>query len=438
MQLPHGARMGKLSVHPSNWDQPDAPGKAGPTTKEDWYIFYRWHHPEHPRPKGNLIILKGMNEEKKLSERRKVVRGLVENEIAQLKDGWNPITRKLIPVKTNDLEIPPSYPFSPSFDKAYNLLPETTTKSEVRKALPHFKKAMRQLKYENLPIGEVRQHHLEVMLIQVGRNKKDEYEKLRAAPVKYSENTRLSRRLKGKKAVPAEWGAAGFNHYRSYLQMLFKQLKKVGATEVKPVDDIEKKKAVKKRRKGLTTEEMNMINTVVRVNHYTFWRFIQIFYRSGARVTELMRLKKEDVELASQRFHILLKKGKGAHEEVPKTITKEVLHLWQEVMIEARRGEYLFAADLRPGAVAISSKQVTIRWRWHVKEKLGIEADFYELKHKNTTQVISMALRKIDEATRIAANVNSHKTTDMSRKIYDLESGERLHRELKDVNTHLG
>jgi integrase len=434
MQLPHDARVGKITVHPSNWDQADIPGKPGPTTKEDWYIFYRWHHPAYPKPKGNLIILKGMNEEKKLSERRKVVRGLIENEIGQLKAGWNPITRKLIPVKTNDLEIPPSYPFVAAFDKAYNLLAKTSSKAEVRKALPHFKKAMRQMKYENLPIGEVRQHHLEVLLIQIGRNKKEEYDNLRTLAVKYSKNTRPSRQLKAKKKIPTEWGASGFNHYRSYLQMLFKILKKVGATEVKPVDDIEKRMAVKKRRKGITADEMNKINTIIRDKHYTFWRFITIFYRSGAREAELMRLKKEDVELQGQRFHVLIKKGKGQHEEVPKTITKEVLHLWEEVMREARRGEYLFSKDLRPGAAAISPRQITIRWRWHVKEKLGIEADFYELKHKNTTQVISIALRKIDEATKVAAVVNNHKSTDMSRKVYDLEADQRLHRELKNVS----
>ena len=39
--LPNGCRIGKISVHPAGWDLP------GATTKNDWYIHYRFQHSKH-------------------------------------------------------------------------------------------------------------------------------------------------------------------------------------------------------------------------------------------------------------------------------------------------------------------------------------------------------------------------------------------------------
>ena len=107
-----------------------------------------------------------------------------------------------------------------------------------------------------------------------------------------------------------------------------------------------------------------------------------------------MGVQKEHVDLQGQRFRVLVKKGKGKWEWMWKTITRSALPLWEEIMKEAAAGDYLFSNDLRPGRSRISARQLTIRWRRHVKGKLGINKDFYDFKHSFTTKIITMALKK--------------------------------------------
>lgn len=431
LQLPNNCRIGKMSVHPKNWEDP------GADISIDWYIHYRFHAPELKvrYPKGYPVHVKGMNDIKGLAERRRITRGLLENEKKNLLRGYNPILGKI--VAANELEISPSAGFIAALKRAFDLLPPSISKKKIENILPHLNRAAGQLGYDNFPVGDIDQHHLEILLLQIARNKEAEYKEQREKSPTYSNKTRKSRRSK-KKPIPEQWGVEAFNSYRAYLQILFKQLKKVGATKVKPVDDIEKKKGVKKLRKGITAEEFRAINDLLRPNYYTFWRLIHMFFPSGARETEFMGIQKEHVELDKQGIWVLVKKGNGQWEWKWKTIIKSALSLWEEVMQEAKPGNYLFSKGLRPGPVRISARQLTIRWRWHVKEKLGINKDFYELKHSFTTKVVSMALKKIEEATMVAAEVNGHTTTAMNKKVYDLQAGDRLHEELKDVDAHLG
>jgi len=424
--LPHGCRTGKISVTPANWQDPDA------SSETTWMIHYRFHDPNFAGKyrKGYPKHVKNMNDAKSLKERQRVTRDLLKNEITLLQQGYNPILKRIVP--PNDLEISPSCYFTVAIEKAFNLVDESATKKKMEKTLPHLKKAIGQLKYESLPVGDIRQHHLEKVLIQVGRNKKAEYDLQRKQPLKYSPKTRKSRRSKDRKPPPEEWGAEAFNSYRAYLQILFKMLKKLGATEVKPVDDIEKKKGVKAPKTPLTADDWQKIDTL-RATNYTFWRMIKIFHRSGARGTETMAVQREHVEIANQRFQVLVMKGDGQWEWMWKTITRDVLHLWKELFDEAQPGDFIFGKGLRPGPVKISARQLTIRWRWHCKEKLGIKAGFYGLKKDHTTKVINIALQKIEAATQEAAVVNGHKSTAMNKKHYDLEAGERLHRELSKL-----
>lgn len=448
LPLPNGCRVGKISVSPANWDEP------GASTKKDWYIHYRFHHPDYKEKykKGYLKILKGMNDEKSLSGRRSITRGLIKNEMAKLERGYSPIVNDMIESPaTSEFEIPSSTPFIPALQQAYNLLPNSKSKKEVRKALEHIKPAIRQCRYDILAIGDIRQKHIKAILGTVGHNKKKAYLEENAG------------KLTDEQIKQYEWGAASYNHYRSYLKMLFTELKQAEATEVDPVTEIKKKKVIKRLKEVLSAEEVKVIDTKIKESFYTFWRFIYIFERSGARMAEMMLVKREDVYLSIQKFKIIIRKGQQ-QEEVLKTITDAALPLWKEVMSEGVRvkvkregcraapgsrrsfkfinldpapGDYLFSEDLRPGHVAINESQVTRRWCKYVKKGLGIKSDFYKLKHKYSTEVVSAAMKKIDEATKVAAEHNSHKGTAMVRKHYDLERSEREHEELKKIDISL-
>jgi site-specific recombinase XerD len=409
-ELPRGCHIGKMSVHPRNWDNDQA------EVSIEWYIHYRFHDPRFKaqHPKGFLVIVKGdMNASKKLTDRQRIAKRILENERANLAKGFNPHG-----LEESEFEISPTAEFAGALQKAYMLLPETITKTKIGKALVHIQAAISQLRYHQIPVAEIRQRHLEVLLLKIARNKEEEYDRQRSLP-----------KNQGKR-IPAGWGPEAFNSYRAYLQILFKQLKRLGATEVKPVEDIEKRKGVKKLRIGITRETFDKINEHLKPNYYTFYRLIHMFFPSGARETEFMGIQKEHVDLAGQRFRVLVKKGKGSWSWAWKTITPKAMPLWEEIMQEAAADQYLFSEDLLPGAVRISARQLTIRWRKHVKAKLGIEADFYELKHTFTTKVITMALKKIDDASKVAAGINNHTSTAMEKQTYDLEAGERLHREL--------
>lgn len=94
--------------------------------------------------------------------------------------------------------------------------------------------------------------------------------------------------------------------------MLFKELEELEATDIDPVSKISKKKTETKLRELLTDDERILIDKHLnKKKTYTFWRFLQIFFHSGARETELLKIQAKDVNLDKQRFKILIKKGKN-------------------------------------------------------------------------------------------------------------------------------
>ncbi len=93
--LSNGCRIGKISVHPENWE----------TTNKitcDWYISYRFYDPTHKDkfPKGRQVFVKGMNDCSSAKERREITKVFIKDELDKLMNhGYNPITKTL---KKND------------------------------------------------------------------------------------------------------------------------------------------------------------------------------------------------------------------------------------------------------------------------------------------------------------------------------------------------
>lgn len=101
--------------------------------------------------------------------------------------------------------------------------------------------------------------------------------------------------------IKLHWTNNQFNHYRKYISILFTELVEVEAIEYNPVKDIDKQKTIKRIRKTLTKEERKKVNYHLHKNYYSFWRFINIFFHSGARLTEILSVKKEDVDLMMKK-----------------------------------------------------------------------------------------------------------------------------------------
>ncbi len=394
--LPNGCTASDLSVHPQNWKEKNA------STKKPWYIFYRFYDPLARKefPTGKLVPIKGMNRIKDLKDRQAVTKELLENEEKLLKEkGWNPITEQFMNEEEEEdasYLVPPTTPLIKALIISKdNLTVVDSTRSDLKSTINVIKQAVEPLRYNNLSISSIETRHVKNILEYLYKQNKN-------------------------------FGNNRYNKVRAYLLMLFKELKELGAVKYNPVTDISLKTPIRKLRAVLSDEERKIIDSFLKQNYYTFWRFMHIFFHSGARETELMSVQGKDVDLENQRFKTTVKKGKE-YREIWKTIKDIALPLWRRAMNKCAPDEYLFSKGLVPGTKRIRTEQITRRWRVHVKKKLQVEADFYALKHLNTTEMLDH-LAELD-----VAKLNGHTTTAMIKTVYDVRRVERQHERLKKV-----
>ncbi len=406
-QLPNNCYCSDFSVYPNNWD------KAGASTKKDWYIQYYFHDPafkNHSRYRyGKLCIVKGnLNRYKLLADRRKYVPVVIQAEEEALGLGYNPITAKkknflakLLEESTSTSEAKILGGFSsnaPFIETLYYALTKVNCKKkykdDIKSTLKYFSKAAAQLRFDILPVKEITKKHINLILEECSR-------------------------------IKDYWSANLFNRYKDHLGSLYKPLLKFDLVEQSPLHNIEDEKHIQKLREVLTKEEREKVNKHLREKYYTFWRFVHIFFHSGGRITEIMSLKRENIDLANQRYRCVIEKGQ--YKEVWRTIKDIALPLWQELFDQSKPNQYLFSKNLCPGDNKLRDEQVTKKWKKYVKNQLGIKADLYSLKHLNTDE--TAALLGIQDA----AAMNSHTTTKITLQHYAIGEKERQHQRLKQV-----
>lgn len=399
LQLPNGCWISDPSVNPRNW-------KTGgiKLLKQDWYIQYWFHDPifsDHPKlKKGKLCIVKGMNGYKTLAERRESVEYIMDQEIRILQlEGFNPITGQWIAPLDVDIEVDPKTSFIDALKAvAKKVSVAASSKSDIDSVITGMTTAATQLRMISLPVSLIKRKELKAMLDHLTKT-----------------NHRFS--------------ANRFNKYRSYLMILYAELIEMGTVDDNPLLNIKKKKTVKKLRKLLTLKERIRINDHLLATNYNFWRLLQIFFHSGSRETELMQIRREDINFDAQMVKYLVKKGRS-YEEVLRPIKDSALYLWKEIYELASPGDYIFSNGLVPGRKSIRPDQITRRWNRHVKKKLGIDADFYCLKHMNLDE--TAAELNLKDASAMA----SHKSTVITMSAYTLgEKGRQDERLKKVTNT---
>jgi integrase len=398
-QLPNGCYRSEISVTPKNW-------KRLSRITRDWRIHYRFYDPSAPEPINQVrqITVKGMNVYKTICQRQESTQELLEITRQMLNEGYNPITKGTIaPTKISSI-IHPSTSLIHALPQALSRITVSQkTKVDISHVVTVCIKAAIQLNYDFIEISKVRRSHIRIILEHCG--------KLQS---RFSDNT--------------------FNHYRAYLNMLFNELLEVEAVESNPVKDIKKKTVTVMPRPTLSDEQRIKVNDHLQAKHPNFHRFLHIFFHSGARITELMKVRAKDVDLKTQRYTCEILKGKKSR-IVQRTIKDIALPLWTEVVQNAKPDDYIFSRGLKPGHVQIQPYQVTKRWYRIIKKgkdengnPLNIAADFYSLKHLNTSEVVD---RLGDEA---AAKLNEHTTTGMVVKIYDHKRKDRQHEQLKKLD----
>jgi integrase len=390
LQLANGCQCSNLTVHPKNWKQ------NGATTSLAWYISYRFYDTISKAQKQ--VIIKGMNHLADLQQRRDATEALLQAEMDLLrKKNYNPITGQL----ADDDELPeyiidPQTPFIKALQESIkHMEADKNTKEVATSVVKYIALAAAQLRYDNKPISEIRRRHLAAILLRCS-------------------------------VIKSKWSANTYNAYRANLMMFYKVLIEMETVDFNPMRDIGKKAWVKKIRQTLTSEQRHQVNDHLHKNHYRFWLFMQIFFHSGSRIRELLRLKGAAIDLPNQRFRSVIMKRKKPV-EVWRPIKDIALSFWQQAMEDCSADQFVFSRGLVPGPSMILAEQITKRWKKYVKVEMDITADFYSLKHLNLDETAEAL--SIEDAAKMAA----HTTPVITMQVYATGEKERQDQRLKKV-----
>lgn len=398
LQLPNGCRCSDLTVTPKNWQSKSA------TTKKNWRIYYYFYDPSMSGRKI-VRINAGINHIKDVNTRRTVVKKLIEDELYRLeKLGYNPITSRMITPAEGVYEIDPETPLMQALEMAKEKLTVShKVKIDMKSALKVMEAAVLHLKYDRLPISSTSIRHLKALMERCGQ-------------------------------VNKKWSERRYNMYRSYLIMLFTELVGYEATLANPAKDLKIRPVVKKIRKTLTAEQRTKVKDHLKKEAEAFYMFVNLFFHSGGRKTELMQQTTKTVDLDRQKYKALIKKGQQ-YIEVERTIKNVAMPYWKYFLTGAKSGDFLFGVGFRPAEKPMSPDTISRWWQRLIKDPktgLGIDVDFYALKHLHTSELID--IMGIDEGTKAAAEHNAHTSEGMVVKFYDVKREDRMHKKLKFMN----
>lgn len=391
IELPNNCSITPIKVTPKNWD------KAVASIKKPWLVHYTFYDPAQPH--GRRVQVRGMNDEYNLKGRQTSTRDIIEFELKTLREGFNPFSKTF--VSPGNFEVTPYTPF---IEALWTAIKEIKVSNghmiSMKSHLRGVEKSAVELNIHRLPLKDVTMKYFNRIFSQC-----------------YKNNPRFT--------------GSGQNRYKKTLHRIYKELFKMEAVEFNPLALIERVRAVKKTRVMPTDKERKQISTFLKVNYYTFWRAMQMFYHSGAREAELMRLQAKDVNLKAQEVTYTIEKGQEVREGVIRPIKNSMLRLWKEIMKGAKPDDYLFSVGMKPGAKKIREDQFHRRWKKHVKDKLGINVNLYSLKHLNTTEVMD-ELDKFYNPAKDVAKMNAHNEA-MVISIYDVKNKVRKDSKIKAV-----
>lgn len=423
IMLPNGCYCSKPSVFPPDWKICDKS-----SLEFDWRIQYYFYDPNFPKPKTPKVV-KGMNEYYTLFERRAVTETLLNDEIEALKSGYNPYLKKYTvePEVKQLAEMNPELLIVESFRLAYIKLSKKRLTPEhlyqVKCAIDRIEKAIIQLQFDKITIYAFKRSQLKEVLDFIN--------------------------------LPDN----SFNKFKSYLSSLFKILIEYECCENNLTNDIQKRSITQSQREVMEVDLIDLILEKLRTDHYSFYRYSKIFFYSGGRSTELFSVQAKHVRLEKQEYDVLIKKGDQYVWET-KIIIQNAIPFWTEIVQMCKSKEdYLFSHGLVPGPIHNNPKQITIRWRKHVKHSLviyngevrfkaeldklnitdyeRITADFYSMKHTFLDLLDELQndgdLHSIDVEMNVAQIMGSHRTPKITNKVYTTGKTKRENERMKKI-----
>ena len=406
MNLPNGCSVFEVNIFPPNWN----------TKKADvnliWYINFYFRDPRHldQFPNGKYVLKKsGLNRLKTLYEKQQTIAMMRKVMVEQLENGYNPFDKsgpviiKIDPIVRAEPEVItqviPSTPFIKAF--RFSLVRSSNVKETVKdteSVLRKLEAAAQRLHFNELSISELEIKHIKLILDECHR-------------------------------YDPKFSAKRFNKAKSYLSGLFKYLVEVGAAHGNMA------LAISPMKEGFTEPKMFSQNDIDRIKEHLykfnrpFYNFMMLFFYSGGRMKELMRLKGRGVDLVEQTYTVVVLKGKAR--SVTRTIRNVALPFWKEQMVNCKPDDFVFSKNLLPGDEQIESKQISRRWTTWVMKPLGIQTTFYKLKHLNADRTLKAA------GAKMAAGQMGHTSTRMAEQVYAYNESKRIHEGLKDLDIEL-
>jgi integrase len=219
-----------------------------------------------------------------------------------------------------------------------------------------------------------------------------------------------------------------YNKSLSYLSMLYSALVDDDILEYNIIKDIKKKKIQKNIRAVLSDDDFVKICEHLQNSNYSFFRYVIIFFYSGARTTELLQLQKKHINIENQEIKIIIKKGK-IFNQVIKAIPLSALPYWKDLYQMASENDFIFSKGLLPGAKSINPDQITKRWYRLIKKKFNISEDFYSLKHKFLDYIDGNSL----SSENLASIHASHTSNKITNSVYLVNKKQREIDKLKKL-----
>lgn len=471
IDLPNKCWCTEFSVIPKDWNQP------GAYKTDSWYITYKFFDPlfESRYPDGKRIeITKGINKKKTLEAKRKAIKDVMEETRRKLKKGFNPITKRTLSPDQYYNKPPKEFPAPVSKpedqfvlhndDQMVSITPDLMTvaakvANEMEERMYAIPKASNNLSIITL--------HADMLFIDalwgafrqirgVPNHLNDVRSCIRAihraafilnyhqVPISKITTQALLHCLQLIAHINPKFSDNRRNRFKAYLGILFSKLLIPGAVHQNIAHVIPVIPTMQAERIVPTEDEIARIDRYLKERDYCFWRFVNIFFASGARISELVTVKYGDVDLVKQEFKVHVKKGrrKKIKPYYMKPIPVSVLYLWRQVMNDCE--EYgasigipgkvddvvLFSVSVKPALFSIAPLALTKRWRKYVKIELGIDKRLYVLKHLYSD--------RIEENYTIghAQHQNSHESSKTT-EIYTLSRDKRRAEELKRVTIGL-
>lgn len=390
--LPNGCSCSEISVTPSTWQN-----KKQFDPKKNWVIHYRF---KDANGNNKQVQVSGMNHLKTWKERRDKTEDLVEVVEAELMGGYNPFLKATV-----------------SSEGVMEVTPKTSLIDALEYGLKVAKGRIVEKTWKDIRA-----------VVQFIRNNVDTTEFL-IGGIRRKDVVKLLKKIEDAKIKKeGSFSNNNYNHFRKYLRILFSELVQEEIIDDNPINkDLRVKDVMHEERETLTSSERERVREHLATNYPTFHRFVHVFFHSGARLTELLKVQGKDVNLEEQWFKVEVMKGKKWTRE-KRDIKADAFPYWQELMETCGATDYVFSADLKPGAESIDPHQITKRWRLHVKQKLRISKDLYSLKHLHSAEVTEKIaeqlaqqfnqLQAIEMAQTEVMKHNGQTTTKMLDKHY--------------------